>query len=97
MTTSQDRDDVDLAKIASNMNKSEELDDTPQATEIRRATEDDQLGAAAQEDGQTPQVCLNVVLVNAALVEPNVGSALPALLELGLPPAQRFLRDFRTS
>mmetsp|Transcript_23069 Transcript_23069/g.69349 ORF Transcript_23069/g.69349 Transcript_23069/m.69349 type:complete len:213 (+) Transcript_23069:505-1143(+) len=53
------------------MHEGEQLGHAPKPAQIRRPAEDDQPPATAQEDGQAPQVRLDVPLVDAALVEPD--------------------------
>mmetsp|Transcript_10073 Transcript_10073/g.31828 ORF Transcript_10073/g.31828 Transcript_10073/m.31828 type:complete len:416 (+) Transcript_10073:3-1250(+) len=85
-----ERDDADAVELRSarHLLEGEELDHAPEPRGPRRAREDDQLGAAGEEDGQAGEALRQLVLVDAGTVEPDARRAARLLLKVARPAAE---------
>mmetsp|Transcript_137290 Transcript_137290/g.342290 ORF Transcript_137290/g.342290 Transcript_137290/m.342290 type:complete len:345 (+) Transcript_137290:213-1247(+) len=63
--------EVDLVEASAHVDEREELHDAPKTAQVGGAAEHHHALATAQEDRQATQIAVDVVLIDAALVEPH--------------------------
>mmetsp|Transcript_38370 Transcript_38370/g.99124 ORF Transcript_38370/g.99124 Transcript_38370/m.99124 type:complete len:290 (+) Transcript_38370:3-872(+) len=84
-----EREELDGLRGPVHLQVHEDLLDAPQSGEVRGPRNDQQAVAPREEDGQAHQAGLDVVLVDAVLVDPQPRLPLVLPLELAAPRLQR--------
>ena len=79
----------DYALVALALRRTHDLNDAPDALDVRRPDDAEEGARAGEEHGQRGKLVLDVLLVEARLVEPHQGRPPVLGLKGGRPRAQR--------